>query len=137
MDGDDIFVIQCFGCGLFGSDSLTVGHISEAWFVEKEDLQFLQEALEEAAYRSCCGAVDLKIVRYKKKDSRMDRYGDKEQYVLWEDHVKYVYEFSKMTFEEKRDLEIKVEDLKGELEELQAQLRRIMDEKIKGDDDVL
>jgi hypothetical protein len=67
MDGDDIFVIQCFGCGLFGSDSLTVGHISEAWFVEKEDLQFLQEALEENAYRSCCDEVDLRIVGYTKK----------------------------------------------------------------------
>jgi hypothetical protein len=62
---------------------------------------------------------------------------DNIQYIPWEDHVKYVYDFSKMTFEEKRKLEVKVEDLKEEIEELKAQLRRIMYQKSKGDDDVL
>ncbi len=71
MDGDDIFVIQCASCGMFGSDSFSVGHLSEAWFVEKHDLRYLQEALEDLASRSCCDEVDLRIVGYAKK--RMSR----------------------------------------------------------------
>jgi len=52
---------------------------------------------------------------------------DNIQYISWEDHVNYVYEFSKSLFEEKRKLEIGVENLKDEVEELKTQLRSVMD----------
>jgi hypothetical protein len=68
MDKPDIFVIECANCGYFGSDSMTVGHISEAWFVEKEDLQYLQQSIEETYYENCCDSMDLKIVRYKRQE---------------------------------------------------------------------
>jgi hypothetical protein len=61
----------------------------------------------------------------------MKKYGDKKEYILWEEHVHYVYEFSKSTFEEKRKLETQVEDLKDEVEELKTQLRYVMDLRMK------